>query len=122
MLSDAHMKGEGVMRVGRGGPAAMTFKARPSRFELSVAPTSRARCRGCKCAVQKGETRLVTHAFVRPGRGTCFVRHVGCVTVALLREVLAVHGSVERVPVGAGMDAARTDAARVLLHAACDTR
>jgi hypothetical protein len=93
----------------------MTFKARPSRFELGVAPTSRARCRGCKRAVEKGETRLVTHAFVRPGRGTCFVRHVGCVTATLLREVLAVHGSVERVPVGAGMDAARVDEAREAL-------
>ena len=66
--------------------------------------------------MDKGELRLVTHAFVRPGRGTRFVRHVRCVNAALLREVLAVHGSVERVPVSAGMDAAR-----VLLHAACDT-
>lgn len=100
----------------------MTFKTRPSRFELSVAPTSRARCRGCKRMVQKGETRLVTHAFVRPGRGTCFVRHVRCVTVALLREVLAAHGSVEHVPVGAGMDTALADEAREELRTLCDAR
>ena len=97
----------------------MTFKARPSRFELSVAPTSRARCRRCKSAVEKGETRLVTHAFVRPGRGTRFVRHVGCVTAAVMRAVVEAHGSVERVPVGAGMDALRADGARAMLHAAC---
>ena len=51
-----------------------------------------------------GETRLVTHAFVRPGRGTRFVRHARCVSAALAREVLAAHGSVERVPVGGGLD------------------
>ena len=97
----------------------MSIKARPSRFELDVAPTSRARCRGCKRAVEKGETRLVTNAFVRPGRGTRFVRHVRCVTVALLREVVAAHGSVEHVPVGAGMDVVRADEARQQLHAVC---
>ena len=89
----------------------MGFKAKASRFELSVAPTSRARCRGCKRVVDKGAMRLVTHAFVRPGRGTRFVRHVSCVTSVLVREVLAAHGSVERVPVGAGMDAERVRAA-----------
>ena len=60
-----------------------------------------------------GETRLVTHAFVKPGRGTCFVRHVGCVTAALLREVLVVHGSVERVPVDRGLDTVCVDDARM---------
>lgn len=110
-------------RVGRGGLCAwllMAFKARPSRFVLSVAPTSRARCRGCKRAVVKGEMRLVTHAFVKPGRGTCFVRHLRCVSAALMREVLAVHGSIERVPVGVGMDGARADEAREeLRHLRC---
>ena len=63
--------------------------------------------------IGKGETRLVTHAFVRPGRTTRFVRHVRCVSVALAREVLAVHGSVERVPVGRGLDAGCVDDAQM---------
>ena len=91
----------------------MGFKAKPNRFELSVAPTSRARCRVCKRTVEKGETRLVTFAFVKPGRGTRFVRHLTCVTAALMREVVAAHGSVERVPVEIGMDAERANEARM---------
>ena len=54
--------------------------------------------------VEKGEARLVTHAFVRPGRSRDFVRHVGCVSPELVRAVIAAHGSVERVPVEKGMD------------------
>ena len=48
--------------------------------------------------------RLVTHAFVRPGRSRDFVRHVGCVSPELMRAVIAAHGSVERVPAEKGMD------------------
>ena len=86
----------------------MTFKAQPSTYRLSLAPTGRARCRGCKGQVAKGELRLETSAFVRPGRRTVFVRHARatCVSVALARDVVAVYRSVERVPVGAGVDPA----------------
>ena len=82
------------------------FKAQPSRFRLSLAPTGRACCRGCKGRVAQGELRLETHAFVRPGHRTVFVHHAraACVSVALARNVLAVYGSMERVPVGAGVD------------------
>ena len=80
------------------------FKTRPPTFSIGLAPTGRARCRGCKGLVGKGETRLVTHAFVRPGRSRDFVRHVGCVSVELMRAVLAAHGSVEQVPAESGMD------------------
>ena len=55
--------------------------------------------------IEKGDTRLVTHAFVRPGRSRDFVRHVGCASVELIKAVLAAHISVERVPVESGMDA-----------------
>ena len=48
--------------------------------------------------------RIVTHAFVRPGRSTYFVRHVGCATSAFVTSMLSAHGSVERVPVDSGMD------------------
>lgn len=56
----------------------------------------------------KGELRLETSAFVRPGRRTVFVHHARatCVSVALARDVLAVYGSVERVPVSARVDPA----------------
>ena len=63
----------------------------------------------------KGETRLVTHAFVRPGRSRDFVRHVGCVSAELLKAVVAAHGSVERVPTETGMDAVAVSAARATL-------
>ena len=55
--------------------------------------------------VSKGETRLVTHAFVRPGRSRDFVRHVGCASPELMKAVIAAHVSVERVPTERGMDA-----------------
>ena len=55
--------------------------------------------------VQKGEVRVVTHAFVRPNRGTYFVRHVRCVTAACVASMLKAHGSIDNVPVGSSMDA-----------------
>ena len=59
---------------------------------------------GLQGVVEKGEARLVTHAFVRPGRSRDFVRHVGCMPPELMRAVIAAHGSVERVPTEKGMD------------------
>ena len=89
----------------RGGTMkSSSFKTRPPTFSIGLAPTGRARCRGCKRVVEKGEARLVTHAFVRPGRSRDFVRHVGCVSPELMRAVIAAHGSVERVPVEKGVD------------------
>ena len=95
----------------------MTFKAQPSTYRLSLAPTGRARCRGCKGRVAKGELRLETIAFVRPGRRTVLVQHARatCVSVALARDVLVVYGSVERVPVGADVDSAMLAEVREML-------
>jgi hypothetical protein len=95
----------------------MAFKAQPSTYRLSLAPTGRARCRGCKGRVAKGELRLETIAFVRPGRRTVLVQHARatCVAVALARDVLRVYGSVERVPVGAGVDPMAVAEARDML-------
>ena len=95
----------------------MTFKAQPSTYRLSLAPTGRARCRRCKERVGKGELRLETSAFVRPGRRTVFVHHARatCVSVALARDVLVVYGTKERVPVGAGVDAVAAAEARQML-------
>ena len=65
--------------------------------------------------IERGELRLVTHAFVRPGRSRDFVRHVKCVSAELLKTVVAAHGSVERVPVDASMEADAMYAARATL-------
>lgn len=94
-------------------PAA-GFKAQPSTYKLSVAPTGRARCRVCKQLVGKGELRLETCAFVMPGRRTVFVTHATCVTAAQARDVMSVYRSAERVPVGVDADA-------VLVERACSS-
>ena len=52
--------------------------------------------------VAKGDLRMVVHAFIRPGRGTQFVRHLSCVTPELLDSCVSVYGSVSRVPVDVG--------------------
>ena len=77
----------------------MTFKTKPNTYSLGLAPSSRAKCRGCKGMVQKGDVRVVTHAFVRPNRATYFVRHVRCATAACVAGMLKAHGSIDRVPV-----------------------
>ena len=60
--------------------------------------------------VEKGDVRVVTHAFVRPNRATYFVRHVRCATAACVAGMLKAHGSMDRVPMDSSMD---TDAAAV---------
>ena len=77
----------------------MTFKTKPHTFSIGAAPSSRARCRGCKQIVLKGAPRVVTHAFIRPGRSTCFTRHAQCVTPQLAGAILQAYGSIKCVPV-----------------------
>ena len=96
----------------------MTFKTKPNTYSLGLAPSSRAKCRGCKGVVAKGEVRVVTHAFVRPNRATYFVRHVRCVTAACVASMLKAHGSLERVPVDTNMDSEAAAATRAQLSAA----
>ena len=84
----------------------MTFKTRPSTYRLDVA-TGRARCRGkCKALVPKGNVRVVTTAFVRPNRVTCFTRCLRCIDRPFAAAVLAVYMHADRVPVQAGVPAA----------------
>jgi hypothetical protein len=59
----------------------------------------------------------VTHAFVRPNRGTYFVRHLRCVTAACVTSMLKAHGSMDRVPVDCSMDAETVTVARAQLSA-----
>ena len=99
------------------------FKARPNTYLIDLSPSARAHCRACKGAVGKGELRVVTRAFVCPGRWTQFVRHMNCVSASLARQILAVHGSTEAIPVGAGVDADAAEAARVKLkQSTCEVR
>ena len=80
------------------------FKTRASTYSIGLAPTARATCRACKCGVGKGEIRIVTHAFLRPGRSHDFVCHLKCATSALVKAMVGVHGSVKRVPTAKGID------------------
>lgn len=79
----------------------MTFKAQPHRYIAGISPTSRARCRGCRQLIAKGEVRLVVHAFVRPNRGTRFMRHISCIS-KLEADIVRAHGSVDDVPLDDG--------------------
>ena len=74
------------------------MKARPPSYSISVALTGRARCRVCKGRVG------------RPGRTTRFVRHVTCIDAAFAAAMLAMHGTVERIPVAADVGARAADA------------
>ena len=73
----------------------MTFKTRPHRYSVSPAPTDRARCQRCKQSIKRGALRLVVHAFVRPNRGTQFVRHLNaaCIGPALAEDVMRTNAT-----------------------------
>ena len=82
----------------------MTFKTKPHKFRVDIAPTNRARCRACKRTIPKGSVRLVTVAFVCPGRATSFMRCAPqCIDTACAAAVLAVYGSPERLPIDAAV-------------------
>ena len=61
-------------------------------------------CRACKKTVGKGDVRIVTHAFVRPGRSHDFVCHARCATPELVQAMVSVYGTVKCVPMGSEMD------------------
>ena len=95
------------------------FKTRPSTYSVGFSPTSRAKCRVCKQGVGKGEVRVVTHAFVKPGRTHDFVCHARCATPALVKAMLSVYVSVDRVPIAKGMDAETRKGVCALLEQRC---
>ena len=61
----------------------------------------------------------MTHAFVRPNRGTYFVRHVHCATPGYMTAVLNSHGTIECVPVNGTMSENTILATRAQLHQLC---
>ena len=84
----------------------MTFKTQPHRYTIDLAPTSRARCRGCRRSIEKGALRLAIHAFVRPNRGTTFARHLtpGCVGAAMAADVMGACSMPNGVRVDSGLE------------------
>ena len=92
------------------------FKTRASTYSIGLAPTSRAMCRACKQTLGKGEVRIVTHAFVRPGRSHDFVCHSTCATPKLVQAMVSVYGSVQCVPIGNSIDAAVCEEVRASLE------
>jgi hypothetical protein len=84
----------------------MTFKTHPHRYTIGPAPTSRARCRGCRRSIEKGALRLALHAFVRPNRGTTFARHLTteCVGTAVAADVLRARSVPHGVRVDCGLE------------------
>ena len=97
----------------------MTFKTRPHRYTIGLAPTSRARCRGCRRLVANGELRLAIHAFVRPNRGTTFTQHltVECMGVALAADVLSAEGVRHGVRIDKRLTIEAAGLARALVEA-----
>ena len=96
------------------------FRHRPSTYTISAAPTGRARCRRCRRRIEKGAARIEICAFVRPGRRALLLRCAACIDARFAAAVLAVHGSVERVPVEAGLvGTAEAQRVRDAIAAAC---
>ena len=77
----------------------MSFKTRPSTYQINLAPMGRAHCRKYKGRVEKGEVRIVVRAFVRPNRATSLVRCEQCIDAALVRVIVDVYGHTDCLPV-----------------------
>ena len=97
----------------------MTFKTRPHRYTIGLAPTSRARCRGCRRSIEKGALRLAIHAFVRPNRGTTLTRHFNpeCVGTALAADVMRARHVPSGVCVDRGVEPGVVECAWTALEA-----
>ena len=95
----------------------MGFKARKSTYRIGVAPSGRARCRGCKQLIAKGATRIVITAFVSPGRATVLSRCGRCIDARFATALLDVYCTVDRVPVEPGV--AADELARVCARLSC---
>ena len=94
------------------------FKTRANSYAVGKAPTGRARCRACRKLIERGELRFMTHAFVRPGRATTFMRHVRCADAAFAAAVLATHGTPQGLPVHGELDAVQLECAHAALERA----
>ena len=82
----------------------MGFKARPSTYRISLAPTARASCVMCGEKLMKGAVRLETCAFVLPGRRTVLICHAACVKQSQAKRIVKVYGDVDRVPAATDVD------------------
>ena len=91
------------------------FRTRGSKFWVGTAPTGRAKCRGCKQSIEKGEVRLVALAFVCPGRWCKLVHHARCVTPKLAKAVMSVCKDVNGVPMSKDVNEQEQSAMRTRL-------
>lgn len=91
------------------------FRTRPCKYWFGVAPSSRAKCRTCKRNIEKGDARLVSLAFVCPGRSCKLVHHAHCVTHKLAKAVLDVCKDVNQVPISTDVSVEEQRAIRSLL-------
>ena len=97
----------------------MTFKTQPHRYTIGLAPTSHARCRGCRRLVAKGDVRLAIHAFVRPNRETTFTHHLAaeCMGATLAADVLRAEGVRHGVRIDKRLTMEAAGLARALVEA-----
>lgn len=70
--------------------------------------------------IEKGTVRVVTHAFVKPGRAHDFACHAGCATPALVGAMLKAYGRVRRVPVAKSISTDERE--RVFLQLECTVK
>ena len=82
------------------------MKARESKFSISRAPSSRARCRACKGVIEKGDLRIMTLVAVSswpmPRRSVSLARHARCVTPVCGSSVESSRGGEEGTGTGPG--------------------
>ena len=96
------------------------MKTKASKFHLALAPTGRARCRGCKSAIGKGDLRIVVTCFVKCGMSRRFSRCLACVDGKLAAAVVHACGSAKALPVAAGVDPEAAEALKARLVALFD--
>ena len=91
------------------------MKTKESSYHIGIAPTSRARCRRCKCQVQKGSARIVTTAFVQHGHTVRFTRCIACIDAPLAAAVVRVYGISTCIPSTLDVDSDTADAIRATI-------
>ena len=93
------------------------MKTKESSYHIGIAPTSRARCRRCKCQVQKGSARIVTTALVQHGHTVRFTRCITCIDAPLAAAIVRVYGSLARIPSTLDVNSDTADAIRATVAA-----
>ena len=92
------------------------MKTKRNAYHISIAPTSRALCRGrCKRQVQKGSVRIVTTAFVKHGHTVRFTRCAACIDFKFASAIIGVYGVPARIPFTSDVDIERVKEVRATI-------